>query len=652
MRRLAIAVGVGLVALVASAVLLAPHASAHAVIEETVPPNGALLDTAPLEIVLSFSEPPDLSLTTVGVVDGTGAEVPTGPVELVPGEARTIRVSVDDLPDGIYTVSWRTVSTTDTHLTSNAFSFGVGVAPEEFAPVPQQEQVTPSPTFPSVAGRWALYAGLAVLFGAALAGLLAFGPAWVARPRLLGSAWALAAAGVVVMTLQERATLDVPLGTLLGSDVGARFVQLAVAVGVAGVAAFAASVRTSTSTLVLLAATAGAAMAVRVMGGHAGSSIVQELLQIGHFAAAAAWIGGLVWLVVGLVRGIDAERVRRYSTIAGVGLGTVFLTGVLRASNELGGFTWWLHAFDNGYGTTLVIKLIVVGSLVAVGALNRYRNVRRFDELGSSPLLRTVGGELLLAAGVFALTGVLTGLPPQGGRVATPPPAPERLVVTGSDFATTTNVRLEISPGTVGPNEFVAEITDYDSGEPVDARLVTLSFGLPERPEVTSELELERSADGTWRAVGTPLSVAGTWSIDVLIEGAGDSVEVPLEVTPVTPEPRVEVSRQEGLPDLYTIYLEGGVTIHAYVDPGEPGRTNQVHVTAFDAAGAELRLHHAIVAITPPNGAEVVPRPLRLSPGHFVMNVEIEAGTSTLDLDVLTRDGRAFLASFEQTFGE
>jgi putative copper export protein len=472
----------------------------------------------------------------------------------------------------------------------------------------------------------------------------------VARPRILAGAWALAAAGVVVITLQERTTIGVSLGTLLESDAGGAFVRLGVAVAVVGIAVLAASIRTTTATLIVLAAASGAAIFVRATGGHAGSSTVQPLLQGGHFAAVGAWIGGLVWLVAGLRRGIDAERVRRSSTIAGVGLAAVVVTGALRASNELGGFTWWLHAFENGYGTTLALKLILVGALVALGALNRFRNVRRFEELGSRPLLRTVGGELLLAAGVFAFTGVLTGLPPQGARVAPAPPAPERLVVTGSDFATTTKVRLEISPGTVGPNEFVAQITDFDTGAPVDARLVTLSFGLPDRPEVGSELEFERTAEGSWRAAGTPLSVEGTWGVDVLIQGASGSVEVQLEVTPVTPEPVVEVSRQEGQPDIYSIHFEGGLTIQAYVDPGLPGRTNQVHLTVFDAAGAEVRLHHAIVAITPPDGAQAVPRPLRLSPGHFAANVEIEPGTSVFDIDVLTRDGRTLIASFEQTF--
>ena len=198
-------------------------------------------------------------------------------------------------------------------------------------------------------------------------------------------------------------------------------------------------------------------------------------------------------------------------------------------------------------------------------------------------MLRTVGGELALAAAVLLATGVLTGLPPEPNAEPAGPAA-RPLVVTGADFATTTRVRLEISPGTVGPNTFVAGVTDYDSGEPVDARRVSLTFDLPDQPDVRSTLPLERT-DGSWRGQGTALAQPGTWTVTVLVEGSGGSVEVPLQVTPTMPGQHVDISKVPGQPTLYTITLEGGLQIQAYVDPGEPGRTNQVHVTAFDADG-------------------------------------------------------------------
>jgi copper transport protein len=637
-------------ALIGAWIAGAATASGHASLKESDPANGELLESAPEEIRLSFTEPPDVGLTSIGVVDSSGGAVPTGPVEAVPGTDRDVVATVGDLADGVYTVTWRTVSATDGHVTSGAFSFGIGVTAEEVVPVKGTTQLeTPSPTALAVAGRWALYAGLAVLLGAALSGLLALGPSLLDRRWLLALAWILAAAGTIVMTLEERRAVDVPLGTLLRSDAGVAYVRLGVAVLVAGLATLGAALRPGTVTLVLLAAASGAAMLVRASGGHAGTA-VQVVLQGTHFAAVGAWIGGLAWLIVGMRRGVDPVRLRRFSNVAAGGLFALVATGLLRAANELGGFGWVLHLFDTDYGTALAVKLAIIVPLVALGALNRFRNVRRFESLGTRPLRRAVAGELVLAAGVLAMTGLLTGLPPQGEPAVAAPRAQRPLVVSGSDFATTTKVRLEISPGTVGPNAFVAQITDYDTGEPVDARRVTLSFSLPDRPEVSSTLELERGANGTWQAAATSLALDGTWNVEVLVEGSASSVVVPLEVTPRPPQQRIDVSRAEGQPDIYTIHLDGGVSIQAYVDPGEPGRTNQVHITAFDPDGLELSLHHAELEVTPADGTATVPELLQLSPGHFVANVEIEPGTTTFRISVLTAAGDDLSASFDQTF--
>jgi hypothetical protein len=77
-----------------------------------------------------------------------------------------------------------------------------------------------------------------------------------------------------------------------------------------------------------------------------------------------------------------------------------------------------------------------------------------------------------------------------------------------------------------------------------------------------------------------------------------------------------------------------------------------VHVTAFDPDGAELTLHHVELEVVPTSGAPFLPELLSLSPGHVVANVEIEPGTSTFRIMVLTGSGAELTTSFEQTFEE
>jgi copper transport protein len=648
-RRLTVAVvAVGLV--LGAGVAFATPASAHAELRSSDPANGELLDTAPDHIRLTFTEPPDVGLTTVRVVDASGEQVPTGQPETAPGSNTEILVRLEPVPDGVYTVTWRTVSATDGHVTAGAFTFGVGVSQAEVTPVPQGQTQTPPPSALGIAGRWLLFVGLVVLLGAGVTALVAFGSMTNARPWLLATAWLVAALGVVAMTLAERSTVGVSLGTLLSSEAGGKYVLLAASVGVVGVAGVAASLSPSRLWFAALGVTAAGAMLARALGGHAAGSVLEVTLQWLHFVGVGAWIGGLAWLVLGLVRRLEPAQVRRFSNLAAVGLGVVVVSGVLRSVNEMGGWGWWLHPFEDDYSTTLIVKLAIVVPLITLGAMNRFRNVARLEDLGSRPLLRTAGAELGLAVAIFASTAVLTGFPPQPNAEATHHAA-RPLVVRGSDFATTTRVTLTITPGTVGPNTFAARVTDYDTGEPVDARAVSLTFELPDQPEVGSTLELKHAAHGTWEASGTELAQNGMWTVTTLVESARSSVQVQLHVTPRQPQQHVEVSRVEGQPDLYTITLADGMQIQSYVDPGQPGRTNQVHVTAFDPDGKELPLKSATIMVTPPTGAAFEPDMLRFGPGHFAANIDLTAGRWSFDIDAHARDGSELVASFQQTFG-
>jgi copper transport protein len=658
MRRLA--AGVGLVSVVLGGWLLgAEPAGAHAAISSTSPADGEVLEVPPTAVRLSFTEPPDLALTSIDLVDASGASRPLGAVERAPGGTRGIVAVVQgDLPEGVYTVTWSTVSRTDGHPTAGAFTFGVGVTAEQVPPPPPGGSTrTVTPSVASVAGRWLLYVGLAVLFGAAAAGLLALGPMATTRGWLIGSAWALAAAGIVTIVLAERSAIGVPLGTLLSSDTGGAFVRLGVAVGVAGVAALIAVLRPGRATLIVLGAAVGAAMLARAAGSHAGGSTTSVVAQAIHLAGVGAWIGGLVWLLAELRRGPAPSAIRRFSNLAAGGLLVVFASGVVRAADELGGLGWWLHPFANDYRTTLSVKLALVVPLVALGAANRFRNVRRFERADARPLLRTVGGEILVAATVFAAAGVVTGLPPQGveaapRQTATPTPTPtmEPLAVAGADFATTTRVQLEIAPGAVGANEFTVEVTDFDTGEPVDARRVSLAFVLPDRPEVGSSIALERQPNGTWTGNGTALAMLGAWDVTVLVEGSGSSVEIHLPVAPRSPGQQVDVTESPGLPTIYTITVAGGFQLQAYVDPGEPGRVSNVHLTAFDPDGAELPLGSATIDAIAPHGHAVPLVLQRLGPGHFSGVLDVEEGTWTFALSATARDGTALGGTFEQSF--
>ncbi len=630
---------------------LAPPAGAHAALLSSDPPDGALLVAPPAAITLTFTEPPDPELSTVQVLDQTGKEVVVGAAARAQGNVLRTPFP-ESLPDGVYTVSWHVVSEVDGHVTASAFAFGVGVDPAS-VPVPDiPETTTPGPTPAAIGGRVLLYAGIAILVAAAVVGGLAFGGRMPARRPLLLAASGSLVAGIALLVTAQASTVGVGLMELFGSRAGRPNAWLAgvgVATAAAGVEAAQGSGRRG---LFVAGVGAAAAALVRSIGGHAAAAPTPFPLVVQwiHVLAISTWIGGLVLLALRARRTDErlAADARRFSRIVVLAAPLAVVTGVLRATTELEGIGWLLRAFDTSYGTTLAIKLTAVAGLLALGALNRYRNIGMLEAGRPTPLRRAVLGEVIVAAGVLGLTGTLTGLPPR--PEPTQAPAETAIVARATDFASTVEIRLRASPGRPGPNRFSVRLVEPGSGTPLMADAVSLRFeplalaGVP-----ASSLDLA-PVDGAWTGQGSNLSLAGTWEIRATVLRGAESVEVPLVVTTAAPPATITTAEAPGQPTLTTATLPDGVSLQTYLDPSDPG-TNQVHVTAFDPAGGELPLDTATFVAFPPVTPPAALAAERFGEGHFVATVELVPGRWRFALTATTRDGQLLQTSFSRTIG-
>jgi copper transport protein len=667
-------------------------AGAHALLRESNPAAGSSVDRAPDRVVLTFTERPEPGLSSIRVLDSSGRQVERGQAALVRGSPLQLAVDLGDLGDGTYTVSWRVVSRDDGHVTDGAFAFGVGV---EATATPQAraapQGATPAPSIPATAARWALYAGLTLLVGGSVFGLAVSGRVLPAGSRtLLAVAAGLAVVGGAARFLAEQARIDAPLGTLLDSSTGQGLLRLAVGVlgtavatwflaaGLgparmrepalvgggppegepsrvpdrvpaavhsppAGEAGAAGEIGAPVDAwrLALVGIAAGVTMLLHILVGHAAGPSplrsVNLLVQWLHLLAVGTWIGGLVWLLAGLRGQQRPEQVAmavRFSKLAAPVLGLVAVTGLSRALHLAGG---WQGLLDSNYGHFLDVKVALFLGLVLLGALNRYRivpalsgGVRRLDELR-----RNVRGEVVLAACILAVTAVLSQLPPGKfvvDQAAAKPPAPPSLQVEGSDFATSVRVALTVSPGTTGPNAFTAKITDYDSGEDWPATRVALRFTPRDQPDIgASTLDLKRADDGLWRGQGSQLSIAGRWVVVGLIEGSGPAVTVPMELRTRAAPQQVRVSEVPGQPTLYTVTLAAGDSLQGYVDPGRPG-PNTVHFTFFNRSGDEQPVDRGRARMTTSAGSEALTL-IRLGPGHFAANIDLQPGRVSFAID-------------------
>ena len=276
------------------------------------------------------------------------------------------------------------------------------------------------------------------------------------------------------------------------------------------------------------------AMLADVLNSHAaaGSQVaVNSALQWVHIAAGALWLGGLFALLLG-IRGLTGEArgraVRRFSTLAGVALLAVAVTGTVRAVIEIGA---WDRVFSTTFGVLVVVKVLLLLLLAGLGAVNRFVNVPRASQVVRG-LRRVGGGEVLVALSALVVAGALVNEEPPANAVALAAQAPQPLVLTASDYGTSVRMRLTITPGSTGPNQFSALVTDYDSGRPLDVTGVQLGFVAPSCQSLgPTTLPLTRTAPGTWTATGSNLALGTSWQVTALVNRGDASVEIPFTVT-------------------------------------------------------------------------------------------------------------------------
>jgi copper transport protein len=630
--------------------VLAGPASAHADLVRSDPANGATLGTAPTDLHLTFSETPDASLSAVDLLDAGGAKQPVGAPS--PDGTDSLIVPIDGtLADGVYTVAWRVVSSDDGHVTSGAFTFGVGTTPTEPAAGPTTTASGPSPL--GVASKALLYAGAMLLLAIAAVGIGVFHDAPRARRWLGVVAGALAAVGALGFLVAQQRAIGVSMTTYLDSTAGRDPVWTAI-IALAALAFALAAWRSSRGWPAVAAGVlAAGVLALRAHGGHAAASatpVLAELLQWLHMLAAACWAGGLLLLVLVVAEHradppLDAAR--RYSAMAVASIAVVVGSGLVRAVAELGGLNSVTAAWDTSYGRALVIKVALVIGIVTLGAWNRLRGVDRLAS-DARPLRRVAATELVAIAGVLVLTATLTSLaPPVGAATAPTAGASDAVVLTGSDFATTVTVSLTVTPGQPGANLYRATVWTYATQTPSPAESVTLRLRSVTRPTLPGTTVRLRPDADAWVAQALDPAVAGTFDATVEVRAGASVAAVPLVLitrsdgaVTTTPGPageRIAVGT-----------YAGGVRLQASTSAGSP---TQIHLTAFATDGTELPLREVALVVTPTTGAPQRLGVDRFSAGHVAATADLAAGTWTFDAVATARDGRTYQLTWQAPAG-
>jgi len=358
--------------------------SAHAELLDSDPQPGAVLDTAPAHITLTFTEPVEISLGAIRLFDGTGSSIDVSAARHPDGNEAIVEVDLPALADGSYVVDWRVVSA-DSHPVHAAFTFQVG--PESNLESGLLDEIISSNHSGSTAStgltisRSLVTASIAVVFGGLLACGLGIVPFGRRQRVVIGASAAIGAvAGALAMPLEVGYTAGRSLGVItdgsawravFDTTIGVAWVVRAVGIAVTAAVLLATRAHCrATWWRVLLGLGLAVVGIASAYGGHGATGrwhYLGVLLTMLHVSSMAVWLGGLAMLVLSFG---DAQRdgVERFSSIALLAVVTVVATGTLQGFRQVGS---WDGLTSTSYGKLLIWKLIAVAAVLGVAAVAR-----------------------------------------------------------------------------------------------------------------------------------------------------------------------------------------------------------------------------------------------------------------------------------------
>jgi copper transport protein len=565
-----------LAALVALALFVPAAASAHARLEGTDPPQGAVVKTEPSAVIFEFDEPVEGNFGAVRVYDAAGERVDEGDAFHPGGEGPKLGVHLKpDLPDGSYTATYRVVSA-DGHIVSSGYVFSIG-NPGKAPTQTVGELIGGSGNGKVTEVAYGLARGLEYTAIALAVGGVAFlFFCWLPALGIAGVGEESRRTAAAAFPKRLRVVLWIGAGIGLLATAAQIVLEGAEAAGVSGFSAITKTIieetlETRFGTVWGFAFLAWIAIAILVpllgrprawvglligiplvylclcpaLSGHGSSQSPVALnfpVNAIHVAAMAIWLGGLAALLLVLPAATrsattPADRGRllagplgRFSALALVMVALIMATGLIQA------YVYVRHLGDllsTGYGRAVLAKFLLLLAVIGIAAYNRRAvipRLRRVAELGGSPglpgvlLRRALRGEVALLAVVIGVTAALASYaPPVSAQ-----PGP---------FSTTTEVgpttlEMDVDPARVGANQIHIYFFDAKTGAPYKAgKELTVTATLPDKQIGPLPLTVQSAGPGHYIVQGALLNAPGDWELGLTLRVSEfDQFETKVEV--------------------------------------------------------------------------------------------------------------------------
>ena len=525
---------VAIVTVVLSVSLLASRADAHANYVRSNPDADARLVKPPTEVRIEFSEPPDPKSSDIQVLDTNGKRHDRGDVG-PSGDPNGLRVSLEPIGEGGYTVAWTATSAVDGHTTKGSFAFVVGNGPIPTPPPVPEAAPPPNPL--EIVGRALSYAGIALGLGTAFF-VLFVAPGGV-DPRRESSLFAVAGtfiiAGSLALVVDQGAKLPPRLGVMLAVRAFAGLALAAVsitpwlalarpvgALAGGGVMTIGPLATLGPRRMIALAAGIAAAMtATLVSHATALGNLKSMALDFVHVLSVSVWTGGVVallWCVLLPRRDRTAEDARtlgaavwRFSVTALIATALLITAGALQAFDRL---VLINDLYETPYGIALAVKIVLVVVALTIGAFNllRWGPRLRAGIRARTALIRDTVAETAIFVVIIVAASFLTAF--------APPAQPSAAAYDQTQHVSGLRLEMLVASGGAGRNTYALRV--HQGLAPVTgAEKVAFRFTMVEHDMGEQELVATERAAGEYVAQGSPTAMYGTWKIQTIVRLTG-----------------------------------------------------------------------------------------------------------------------------------
>ncbi|WP_155612976.1 copper resistance CopC/CopD family protein [Paenibacillus woosongensis] len=546
--------------------------SAHAYIVASSPGENEVLEEAPAQVSITFNEPIEQAFHSIQVTDSSGQQATAGESRM--DDAHSARLIADlkpELPDGIYTVNYKVLSS-DGHTVTGTFPFIIGDAaaaahnPAD-ANQPGSSQGQDWPKLSLLLLRWLQYSGLAIYIGVLLFHLLllpqrrsiaesaarrlqnhpyalAKSPVWQRSKQLLILSLLLAAAGIGLSLPQQAASdAGVPWSqawnpawikdtlslTSFGKAWTAEMILLLMLAGLtAALIIFTKKQSRLAADLTAAAAlltTLGILLAKSFIG-HAAAASGRSMaiaMNFLHQASSFLWLGGLLSLALLLPAAAEATRsssgsrsqlyweaIRRFSILAAGCVAILLCSGVYAGMLHIP--TWYALLHSN-YGLILLAKSGLTLVMLALGLSAFMRGRRRTRPLGRGVWIEFVTGLIVLV-----LAAILSNMP-----TALSSPGPIQLKAVTADGY---HISVQVSPNTVGENRIEVTALDREQKPLNGIEQITLTLTSLDMDMGTIELAIPGRSDSIPLNGNAIVTRGGSWRLQVhILLSSLDSVD-------------------------------------------------------------------------------------------------------------------------------